>query len=392
MSKNILKNIIEHKLLDRTFIAKAISMQVRESVSLAQVAVENNLLGDDELIKLSIVSMDKGTDLSSCLKNNFPDIYKRAVEIKRTGTRGLFTIMQDEGFVSTADIKNAIEKASTLQENSDSNHEKNDDEIELSPAALESLRELQGDNFSLDEPESREVELSPAALESLRELQGENFSFDAKSDSDTDKVEISEAALDSLRELQGDRAVDVFVQDEELDVTVEINEAALESLRELGGMSEEDISSLIPQPKIQSKSNDLVDLFDEKKRNKILKIMKMIDEACDKKDDATNYLNSLYREIHVVSTAAKNVEAKFLYRLLDLWEHVIDRLFNSTPEKVYNVCESDFKNLYDAIDLCWEVRENELSSNEIEFFKNEGVRANYLNQINILKKILGNIN
>jgi len=361
MKNNILKNIIKSNQIDETLIIKALEIQIRDHVSLSQVVVDNKLLSGQDFLAVSLSAIDNNVELSKEVKRLFPDVYENAQRIKAKGTRGIFTILRDEGIVSSELLEKVIEDSR---------------EPEISEAALESLRELEGGTAILESDD--EIEISEAALESLRELEG------------TSSVpEINEAALESLRELEGNTGLTDVNKDE--DETVEISDAALESLRELGGVSDEELNALSASaPEKIEVQNDLLVAFDEKRKNKIFKILKMIEEACQNGGDAANYLNSLYREVHIVSTAAKNINAKFLYRLFDLWEHVIDRLFNSTEEKIKQVCQNDFRNFNSAVELDWEIRENEIISSEEIYFSNDAVRSNYLTQINIIKKILSN--
>jgi hypothetical protein len=295
----------------------------------------------------------------------------------------------------------------------------------ISSAALESLKELGGDLGEADMVEESNVSvaveveegISEAALESLKELGGDLSDAAMVEEADVSvTVEedegISEAALGSLKELGGDLGDAAMVEEADFSVVVEvdegISEAALESLKELGGdiddalMIEESGGTIDASADILARKEEelqldptikeYIDTYTTQKNKKISRIISMIDTAAKDDQDIANYFNSLFRELHVVKGAALIVEAKYSTKLVEIWEHIIDKFFSMDNEKIKNCVGLHLQTLSASSSILWNIREYIASGKTEELYMSvENNQNEYLDTINKLKAIIKEI-
>lgn len=254
------------------------------------------------------------------------------------------------------------------------------------------------------------------------EAQQENSSLEPKSnvaDLDSEDSLISEAALESLKELQGDSFDPTLLNESNQDkedsteninsaLETEVSQAALESLKELGISPEElkELEGSVSTPGEEMTEAQAVDslsvdidqvkpendyslIFTKKRLGKLEKIYNMIVDAAEKKEEVSNYLNSLFRELHVIKGAAALIGAKKSKVILETWEHAIDLLFEKSSEDLVDWVKNYVGNLKVSIDLLWSIREAlQVDRTEDSFLMDVNNKEKYIGCITALKEMI----
>lgn len=166
-----------------------------------------------------------------------------------------------------------------------------------------------------------------------------------------------------------------------------VNAAALESLKELGieddsllaetATSEPQKQETAAKPvEMSIFANELVNSLDEKFFKKIEKISKIIGDAVDNQSDVNTYLNTLYKDFHIVKGAACLAEAKQMEEVLNKWEEVLESLFKFDEEQIRNWFNGHSNILQETLGLLGKMKENIQGNNSLSL----GVENEY-NQI-----------
>ncbi len=294
------KFLLEKKIITQEEYIICLAEQLRKVPSTLEAMIDLNMFENSEVINIVHSSQEKKCDLYDLLDD------KSKVEVdkyKIKVIKSIAEIVLNKGFV---DKKKLVESISDFEE-----------------YCKESKVELSNSIEKIDKDRTEDSLISNAALESLKELQGGSFDMSEFSDDlqsedvENEKVSTSPSKVDNCSS--------------EVDTGIHISSAALESLKELGGVSEEEMNNLseIANTTVNVREdNDYSLIFTSKKLKKLKKISKMILEAAEKKADISNYLNSLYREIHVVKGATTLVGATRSRVIIEIWESLIDLLFN----------------------------------------------------------------
>ena len=203
-----------------------------------------------------------------------------------------------------------------------------------------------------------DVELSAAAIESLKELQGDSFDMAVLGNSGEGKTNVAKEEESSLAEK----------------VSTDASE-------------EEIIQSIVDQP--SEIDCHFAQVFSLKKYNKKLKIKDMILKAANNDGEVSNYLNSLYKELHIIKGAAALEGTPKLSKMLDVWELIIDLLFKKDEKFLNDWAYKYADSLEDTLDVAWKIRE-ELNngSKEESIFTKEEIKQSYLLCITNLKNAL----
>jgi len=146
--------------------------------------------------------------------------------------------------------------------------------------------------------------------------------------------------------------------------TVEISEAALESLKELGM----DISSVKSEMKVPTNPfiDQFLELFTEKFKNKILKLLQIMKKTVDDGADITNYINSLYRDVHLLKGSVMLAELKLIEEIVTLLDEKIEKQLSSDSTKLNQWFKVSYPQIENSIKLFWKYTENIAASKSEE--------------------------
>lgn len=139
---------------------------------------------------------------------------------------------------------------------------------------------------------------------------------------------------------------------------VEISAAALESLRELGfnidgPATNVTINTIEPKPFIEQ----YLELFSEKFKKKLLKLLEILEKEVSTDSDISNYLNSLYRDLHLLKGAVVLSELSMQEKFLNAWELKIEYLLAKNNDEIRSWCKQHLSALVQSVNLLWEVRQ-----------------------------------
>jgi len=177
-----------------------------------------------------------------------------------------------------------------------------------------------------------------------------------------DSVEISSAALESLKELEGVDLGDLAGLESASD-SGDISEAALESLREIDASAADNIS--VSDSKTNAFASDFLETFNEELYEKLNKIIKIIFKTAEEEGDFSNFFNSLFRELHIIKGSARLASFSKIEKALDEWEESIEFFFKLSDIQKATWLNDNGKNLKQLVELCWELR-NQIASKNSE--------------------------
>lgn len=137
---------------------------------------------------------------------------------------------------------------------------------------------------------------------------------------------------------------------------VELNAAALESLKELGISLDSGPVSV----KVSTPADPFVlqylELFSEKYKNKLKKLISIIQKEVEGASDISNYYNSLYRDLHLLKGTVNLCEFKIQDELVSLWEREIEKTVTKSNDEIRSWCKVKLPLLDRSIDLLWYAR------------------------------------
>jgi len=367
---NFGKYLIENSVVEKEDFIQTVLKQVNTQPTTLASLIELNIVDMDKVLEIIFTSFDEGLDMISSMKKvgvGEAEIEK-VKEFQNQHTLNIIDTLVSDGLADKetvlemfSNFENRKDDISTDDKSEEAPKEADDGDSIISAAALESLKELQGGELDMSE-----FEAGPEAEASTKDVATPEVSVAPPA---VEEVEISAAALESLKEMGG-------VPEDEL--------AALEKVTETLASESESV--------LEPSALDYISIYDEKKNQKINKILKMVKEAAEGDSDIANYFNSLFRELHVVKGAAVLVDAKYSKKLIEIWELIIDKIFTmSNPElKAWFFSYEDA--LVGTSKILWDIRESiKNGASEDNYMENEAARSSYLSNIGTLKKIITEI-
>lgn len=140
---------------------------------------------------------------------------------------------------------------------------------------------------------------------------------------------------------------------------VEISAAALESLKELGidingPATNVSVNHLTPKPFI----DQYLELFSEKFKKKLLKLIDILEKEAGSDSDISNYLNSLYRDLHLLKGAVVLSELNLQEKFISSWENKIEELLAKNNDEIRAWCKLKLNALVLSVNLLWEARQH----------------------------------
>ncbi len=344
--------------------------QMRAMPTTLEAMVDLNVYPVDKLASLLNEASRKKCDLYNVLED---DVKEKVDSFVESTVKSFAEVLLTNELVTR---ENLIQ---WLQEFKSEKHQ--DDSSSVSVSSTESL--------SSDGP--GDTLISEAALESLKELQGDSFDPSLLG-------ELNQETQNSISESEHVAS----------NAETEVSQAALESLKELGISPEElkelegsisspsdektetqTLNSLSTEIEASRPDNDYSLIFTKKRLSKLDKIYNMIIDAAEKKEEVSNYLNSLFREIHVIKGAAALIGAKKSKVVLETWEHAIDLLFEKSNEGLIDWVSSHIEKLRTSIDLLWAIREAiQDDKSEDSFLMDLNNKEKYIGCITALKEMI----
>lgn len=138
---------------------------------------------------------------------------------------------------------------------------------------------------------------------------------------------------------------------------VEISAAALESLKELGITIDEPATNVtISNQEAKPFVDQYLDLFSEKFKKKLLKLTEILEKEINTDSDISNYLNSLYRDLHLLKGAIALSELLSQEKLITAWENKIEIYLSKSNDEIRIWCKQNIENLNRSINLLWDAR------------------------------------
>ncbi|MEE3079985.1 MAG: hypothetical protein VX341_11660 [Bdellovibrionota bacterium] len=376
------KYLIDNKYINKEQFLECVKIHQEIVPSFFSSLVELNLLHEDELYELcQQVIKNKSTFVSEVSE----DVRNMVYDYQKNNQKSIAELLYENGHISAENLKEASKNyRSDLPSSEESPvvQDATEEESVISAAALESLKELQGDSFDMSEFSTTERTTSEddsnnKEVEVVVETEDNN-----ESSSENSEVELSAAAIESLKELQGD-SFDMSVLGE---ASNEKKEEKVQEQRD--NLSEKEIVQDIANHKTEDEC-DFAQIFNLKKYNKILKIKDMILKAAQNDGEVSNYLNSLYKEVHIVKGAAALDGVSKLSRMLDVWELIIDLLFKKDETFLRPWANKYITSLEETLDVSWKIREGLNSGlSEDDIFKQDDVKCQYITCISNLKNSL----
>lgn len=142
-----------------------------------------------------------------------------------------------------------------------------------------------------------------------------------------------------------------------------INDAALESLRELGidtsslAEAAPKISAVEKAFKPKEEINHFLNVFNDKQKNKMLKLVSIIEETQNKQENVSNYINSLFRDLHLIKGAVFLSEINAIEAVTAEWDESLESVLNKGEESESKWCQTHLKNFRLFLELLWQIRE-----------------------------------
>jgi hypothetical protein len=138
-----------------------------------------------------------------------------------------------------------------------------------------------------------------------------------------------------------------------------INDAALESLRELGiDTSSFDRPASKGTRTLHAKEEvkHFLDIFTEKQKNKMLKLIAIIDDTNKKNEDLGNYVNSLFRDLHLIKGAIFLADISAIETATTSWDESLELALSRGDAGVKHWCMTYLAHFHSYIEKLWEIR------------------------------------
>lgn len=137
-----------------------------------------------------------------------------------------------------------------------------------------------------------------------------------------------------------------------------ISDAALESLRELGfdpsALGEMSVKKEFAQ---KEEVDHFLNVFNEKQKNKMFKLISIVEETMSKSEDVGNYINSLFRDLHLIKGAVFLSEVNSLESITAQWDESLERALSKGDGDSCKWCSSHLKNFRLFLEQLWQIRE-----------------------------------
>jgi hypothetical protein len=140
------------------------------------------------------------------------------------------------------------------------------------------------------------------------------------------------------------------------DSGVELNSAALESLKELGMSLDASPTNVVIATPANPFIAQYLDLFSDKYKNKLKKLISIIAKEVDGPSDISNYYNSLYRDLHLLKGTINLCEFKIQDELVSVWEREVEKTVTKPNDEIRSWCKLKLPLLDRSIDLLWYAR------------------------------------
>ncbi len=139
----------------------------------------------------------------------------------------------------------------------------------------------------------------------------------------------------------------------------ELSNAALESLKELGmeipGMSVDgQVLTMVSQER--KEVVHFLNLFSEKQKNRLIKLIEIMEGELVKSNPIANYFNSLFRDFHIIKGAATFSDITILEPFLNKWDLTIDEVLLKGEEGLNAWSKTHLTNLKSVIENLWQLR------------------------------------
>ena len=140
----------------------------------------------------------------------------------------------------------------------------------------------------------------------------------------------------------------------QVDSSVDVNDAALESLRELGI----DIGEMgqSKKSKVCDELTYFFNAFNEKTKNRLLKLIEMIESSQVKSQELSNYANSLFRDVHLLKGAIVFSEIKSIEHSITLIDRSLDHSLAQGEQGIQHWCRQHIALLKEYVQQLWRFR------------------------------------
>jgi hypothetical protein len=211
-----------------------------------------------------------------------------------------------------------------------------------------------------------------------------------------DQSNVENMLYDFLRDKENLKTLNTEKQIESVKAvsqSVEISEAALESLRELG-MVMDDMPAAkptAPAPKIEEDLElptevnifveEFLNVYNSKMKNKLAKILSILKGSLTDDSDISNYINSLYRDIHILKGAAQVGDLAQTEGFISEWEKVIEKILSQKNNEIKVWGTVGIPELEKGLNHLWSMRES------IDKYKTEANLPSSTDLLNIVKTL-----
>jgi hypothetical protein len=334
--------LIEKKIISEEQLLDALVFQLEHLPSFLRVLREEKVFSPEDLFRLIQTQLENDTDLITVIKNE-----------KKLDEKRLDDLYQKQ-FLKRKMLGSVLVELKIVQQT----------DIE------KSLHEFLRVKDTLPKKEKTIPVATPAPTKVV-------------------EVEISQAALDSLRELGMTEDLPASAPAVNKVVEVEISQAALDSLRELGITEDLPIAALTKVVTNNILIEEFLGKYSEKMFNKQKKILEILNQSLKDESDISNYFNSLYGDLLFLKGAAfmadLNTMASFINNCCEMLEGKLMQSSEQLKEWGVNSIHSMEK----IILFLWEIRGSVAQNQSDECIKvNPELNKKYLEYTSKLKTLI----
>jgi hypothetical protein len=99
-----------------------------------------------------------------------------------------------------------------------------------------------------------------------------------------------------------------------------------------------------------------LNLYNQKQKNKMIKLIDILQDTLEKSLDLSNYFNSLFRDVHLVNGAISFADINILAPIVNKWDMGIDEVLLKGEDEVKSWCEKNLSNLKIFLEELWSLR------------------------------------
>ena len=151
-------------------------------------------------------------------------------------------------------------------------------------------------------------------------------------------------------------------------VEVEMSDAALESLRELGFAVESievakpaPVKEVVPEvkgdPSLIIFIDEYLNLYNEKMDKKLNALYGMIEKSFKEETDTANYLNSIYRDFHLLKGSASAAKLQSAVEIIHQWELIFEKALTYSPDSLKHWSQKAMPAMKSSLAYLWKMRE-----------------------------------